>query len=156
MSGDGLYEGLFCEAQRESAAAAARGAAAEEERRRAWATRVIAAQARLSASIKESLPGIVRAAAAEGERAAKLLEFAGTDTYKSSSSPEDASSVDVEDFCYLFLLKGPHVANRAQRDDFQAAGGVPLLPYLRSALRPFRLRHVWDRSTNNNVLLAEW
>lgn len=155
MTDVAFYEGLFIEAQRESVAAAARGVAAEEGRRRAWAARVIAAQARLSAEVKERLPGAVRAAAAGGERVAKLLEFAGTDAFR-SSSPEDGSSADDEDFCYLFLLKGPHVANRAQRDDFQASGGVPLLPYLRRELHPFRVRHVWDRSTNNNLLLAEW
>lgn len=154
-TGGAEFTGLFFEAQRESKAAAAAGVRAEEERRLVWGKRALSAQSALSARLKESIPELVRAAAGRGERSATLLDFKGTDTLETSSST-DAGAVDDEAFCYLFLLKGPHHANPAQCDDFAAVGGVPLLAYLRREVHPFVLRHVWDRSTNNNALVIEW
>jgi hypothetical protein len=145
---------LYYEAQRETAMAVAAGMRAREERRRAWGQRALSAQAVLAARLKESIPGLVHAAAAGGERSATLLDFKGTDTFAFASSAETVD--DEAAFCYLFLLKGPHRANPEQCEDFAAVGGVPLLPFLRREVHPFALRHVWDRSTNDNALVIEW
>lgn len=150
------FTGLYYEAQRETAVAAAAGTRADEERRLSWGKRALSAQAGFSARLKESIPELVRAAASRGEHSATLLDFKGTDTFTAASSTDGEVSVDDEAFCYLFLLKGPHHANQGQCDDFVAVGGAPLLPYLRREVHPFALRHVWDRSTNNNALVIEW
>ena len=147
------FAGLYYEAKRETAVALAAGALAREDRRRAWGKRALSAQSGLSARLKESIPELVRAAAAGGEGSATLLSFKGTDTFASSSADVDD---DEAAFCYLFLLKGPHSANPEQCEDFAAVGGTPLLPYLRREVHPFALRHVWDRSTNDNALVIEW
>ena len=151
------FTGLFYEAQRETAVAVAAGVREREDRRRAWGKRALSAQTELSARLKKSIPELVRAAAARGERSATLLDFKGTDTFAASSSDVVVVADDDEAaFCYLFLLKGPHRANPEQCEDFAAVGGVPLLPYMRREVHPFALRHVWDRSTNNNALVIEW
>lgn len=127
-------DSLFAEVQSLVAAAKQDAVRREEEERAAHVAAVRAAQGRLLSTLLDGFEGLVRAAAAEGLHEVDLLSFEGADTFDG-------------EFCFLYLLKGPR----------QAEEGVePLLPNLRRALAPFRLRHVWRQGTVQNRLVVSW
>lgn len=106
----------------------------EAEERAAHVAAARAAQDRLFETLLHGFEGLVRGAAAEGKHEVDLLAFEGADTFNN-------------EFCYLYLLKGPRQPE---------AGIQPLLPELRRAVAPFRLRHVWRPGTVQNKLVVSW
>lgn len=137
-----LLEELYAEAVATCAAAVAR---AEEDTRRELAEtgrRMAAEQERLYSHILDAMPTAVRGAAAKGQRVATILEFGGGDK--------------LQDFCVLYMLKGPHAAEG--RAEMKAMGVRPLLHRLRSVLTRagFGVHHAWQRATNQNTLAVTW
>lgn len=135
-------EELYAEAVATSAAAVAR---AEEDARlqlEDTGRRMAAEQERLYRHIIDAMPAAVRGAAAKGQRVAVILEFGGGDK--------------LQDFCLLYMLKGPHAAEH--RAEMKAMGVKPLLPRLRSVLSRagFGVHHAWQRATNQNTLAVTW
>lgn len=129
------------------AVAATFGAVREAEQARleelaAAGQRLRAEQDRLFDVIMSALPGVVREAAAHGQRTAVVLRFGGADK--------------LDEFCFLYMLKGPH--NPEQRQEMRAMGARPLLQRLRTALHPagFGVHHAWQRATNDNSLAVTW
>lgn len=123
----------------ESVRNAEEAAAAE---RAAMGARLRAEQARLRELIMSGVAGAVREAAAGGHRVATILRFDG--------------SVKLDEFCYLYMLKGPYKSEL--RQEMQAMGVRPLLPFLKNEMRRagFKLWHTWQRATNENTLTLSW
>ena len=135
-------DALHAEAVAATAAAVATAVDAQAAEARATGERLTLEQQRLLAMLLESLPDAVREAASRGQRAATLLRFEGT--------------AKLDEFCYLYMLKGPHTAD--QRAEMRAMGARPLLPRLRGLLRPsgFDVLHSWQRATNDNAITVTW
>lgn len=127
-------ESLWTEARTLVATFEDDAAAAAERERAAHVAAVAVAQAKLRATLLEDFGDRVREAAARGARELELAAFEGPDTYDG-------------EFCYLYLLRGPRVAE---------AGVVPLLATLRRELAPFRVRHVWRQGTVMNRVVVTW
>lgn len=106
----------------------------------AHAARATAARERLEADILAELESRVIPAAAGGHRDAVVYEFKGGAAY--------------DDFSVVFLLLGGD--DRQRREELRAFGFEPMIVTLRRRLRPFGLRHVWDKETNGNVLVVTW
>jgi hypothetical protein len=111
-----------------------------EDARQAELERMLLEQNRLMGIVMNNLPVAVRHAAEEGARSATLLNYDGADKFG--------------EFCYLYLIRGPPA--HADREKLQAGGIVPLLHRLSGLVRPFTIRHVWNRATNANALVAYW
>lgn len=105
-------------------------------------TRLRAEQERLFQIVMQSIPGAVREAAACGQRTAVVMRFAGADK--------------LDEFCFLYMLKGPH--NAEHRAEMHAMGARPLLYRLRASLHAagFGVHHSWQRATNDNSLAITW
>lgn len=133
---------LHDEAVRAAAHAVARAEQSEREELLAMGRRFAQEQEELYNQIMAALPDAVRAAAGQGRRVATVLRFGGSDR--------------LREFCYLYMLKGPHRAE--QRAEMQAMGVEPLLPRLRRELRAagFGAHHAWQRATNDNTLSVTW
>lgn len=99
-------------------------------------------QARLYSLVMDALPGAVREAAAKGQRVATVLEFSGSDK--------------LDEFCYLYMLKGPHA--HEHRHEMRLMGVKPLMHRLRDELgrAGFGVHHAWQRATNQNTLAVTW
>lgn len=120
-------------------------AGAEQDEARelaAMGQRLRAEQDRLYARIMGDLPAAVTQAAAAGQRVATVMRFGGSDR--------------LEEFCFLYMLKGPVKAE--QRAEMRAMGASPLLPRLRRELGAagFGVFHTWQRATNENTLSVSW
>jgi len=115
---------------------------ARDEELRDLGQKLRAEQDKLYGIVMAALPGAVREAAAKGQRTAVLLRFSGADK--------------LEEFCYLYMLKGPH--NPEHRAEMRAMGAKPLLHRLRSELQRagFGVHHAWQRATNDNTLSVSW
>lgn len=129
---------LFAEARAVAASREGAAVTAAQDERAALAAAVTAAQDRLLTTLLEGFTEKVRRAAHEGKRETELLAFNGGDTFD-------------DQFCYLFLLKGPRSTDRDA-----CPGVVPLLGTLQNRVAPFRLRHVWKQGTVQNSLVASW
>jgi hypothetical protein len=104
--------------------------------------RLRAEQDRLYSLIIDHVPVAVRGAASLGARSAVVLHFAGQDK--------------LDEFCYLYMLKGP--ATTEGKATLRRLGIVPVLARLRETLNPvgFRVWHTWQRATNDNTLAVSW
>ncbi len=104
--------------------------------------RLRAEQDRLYSLIMDHLPVALRGAAHTGARSAVVLHFAGQDK--------------LDEFCYLYMLKGPTTSEG--KATLRRLGIVPVLARLREALNPagFRVWHTWERATNENTLAVSW
>lgn len=113
-----------------------------EQELRETGDRLRAEQGRLYQIVMQAIPGAVREAAAKGQRTAVILRFSGSDR--------------LDEFCYLYMLKGPH--NHEHRDEMRAMGARPLLQRLRHELHQagFGVVHTWQRATNDNTLAVTW
>ena len=100
-------------------------------------------QMALKDELLAKVPDAVRIAAGRGMTSNDILEFSGSDRYKTKG-----------EFSYLFLLKGPR--DREQRDALFAAGFVPLIEILRFEMAPFEVRHSWTPGTNANKVTLVW
>lgn len=133
---------LYVHAVAACAEAADRAQTARTQELADMGVRLRAEQERVYAQIMAALPGAVKAAAAQGLRAATVLEFAGADK--------------LDEFCYLYMIKGPYAPEH--RQEMKAMGVKPLLYRLRDELRAagFWLTHAWQRATNQNTLEVSW
>lgn len=115
---------------------------AKQEELRSMAERLRAEQRRYHDMIKAALPGAVTAAASAGSRVAVLHSFVGADK--------------LEDFCYLYMLKGP--VRQDEKAEMRAMGAEPLMWTLKRELNPagFYVHHTWQRATNENKLCVMW
>lgn len=131
---------LFVEAQGLCATAVRQQEEEEAEVCRQMGVRLRAEQDRMLELILANVPAAVREAASKGHRVATLLAFAGADK--------------LDEFSYLYMLKGPH--KHEQRQEMRAMGARPLIYRVRDALRPFAVHHAWQRATNENTLSVSW
>ena len=92
----------------------------------------------------------VLAAAAAGLRHLDALTFLGSDVFNQLLHVD---AKDVRELSYVFVVRGP--APRDPRAE-QLRDFVPAVQVLRRALKPFAVRHVWDRATNRNVIRVSW
>ena len=134
--------GLFREAVQATQGAVEAAERGRLDELRATGERLRAEQARLYDLIMAALPAAVRDAAAGGHRVAVVLSFSGADK--------------LDEFCYLYMLKGPHKAEH--RAEMREMGARPLLDRLRRELRAagFGVHHAWQRATNDNTLAVTW
>jgi hypothetical protein len=133
---------LYSEAVALAAAAVAEADHAQAQEVNAMGARLREEQDSLYARIMAAIEPAVRDAAAKGARHAVVMRFGGSDVFS--------------EFCYLYMLKGPHKAD--QREEMKAMGVKPLLARLRRELRPhgFDVVHAWQRATNDNTLTVVW
>lgn len=133
---------LRLEAAQLGEAAVAAADLQEAAEREAMGQRLVEEQDRLYGLVLGNLPSAVREAAAAGQRSAVVLRFGGADK--------------LGEFCYLYMLKGPHSPDG--KAEMKALGAAPLLHRLRAALNPagFRVWHAWQRATNDNTLAVSW
>lgn len=87
-------------------------------------------------------PAAVKEASAKGHRVAVLCRFDGADKF--------------EDFCYLYMLKGPYKPE--YRAEMRDMGAKPLLPRFRNVFHAagFGVYHAWQRATNENTFSITW
>lgn len=133
---------LYAEAVATTWGAVRQAEQSREDELRATGEKLLAEQERLFGILMDALPAAVREAAGKGQRTAVLLRFSGADK--------------LDDFCYLYMLKGPH--NQEHRAEMRAMGAKPLLHRLRQVLQPagFGVHHAWQRATNENTLAVTW
>ena len=142
-SGDDIdLKQLHAQAVEAAGQAVAQAEADQARELAAMGERLRAEQEGLHRCIMGGLRDAVRQAAAQGQRVATLLRFAGSDR--------------LGEFCYLYMLKGPHKAEH--RAEMRAMGASPLLPRLRRELQAagFGVFHAWQRATNENTLSITW
>jgi hypothetical protein len=110
--------------------------------KKVFAESATADQALLESMIlsRHAVEHAVLTAANMGLSEAVIHEFKGGDTFGRCNQ--------------LFLVLGAEDEHR--RQELESFGFVGLLPRLREKLRPFRLRHEWDKETNGNTLIMSW
>lgn len=115
---------------------------AHQQELRDLGARLRAEQETMYTQIMTSIPAAVQGAAAAGQRTATLMRFSGSDR--------------LGEFCYLYMLKGPHRPDL--RNEMRAMGAKPLLYRLRAELQAagFAVHHSWQRATNDNSLSLSW
>ena len=140
--GDLDLSALYAEAVATTAAAVQHAEDARLQDMQATGQRMREEQALLYDRVMDALPGAVREAAAKGQRVATILEFAGSDK--------------LDEFCYLYMLKGPHA--HEHRHEMRQMGVKPLMYRLRDELgrAGFGVHHAWQRATNQNTLAVTW
>ena len=118
----------------------------KHERNNVGIEKIWRAQDQLKRKIVDSLPDLIRVAAAQGLCSADVLVFGGGDKFKVEGTNEE--------FPLLFLLKGP--TDPEQKQKLASEGFLPLLEVLRRDVAPFDLRHSWTVGTNVNKLTVSW
>ena len=97
-------------------------------------------QERLFGRIMSVVSHAVRDAAARGQHSASVLDFGGSDKFG--------------EFCFLYLVRGAPTG--VDKREMDAMGVKPLMHRLKRCLRPFVVRHVWTRATNDNTVILYW
>jgi len=134
--------------EREPGAAGEPGAGGEAEAQAEAALDALADRAReacdaVVAGVRARVIAGVPAAAAAGRDRLEVLAFSGTDVAAGGVS-------------YVFLARGPGAREPGLRAGLRARGFCTLLDRLRQELRPFGVRHHWDRALNHNTVHVGW
>jgi len=131
---------LYAEAVEVSNAAQAFEDLVEFDETSLFVENITKAQTNLVDHILEAAEKAVIEAAASGAKNTVVFNFRGADVF--------------EGFSILFMLLGG--VEYDQKVRLGNYGFEPAMDKLNNAVRPFDLRHTWDRSTNLNSIVLIW
>ena len=133
-------QSLYNEAVEVSNAADAFESIREFDETTLFVEKITVAQELFINHVIETAEKIVIEAAASGSKHAVVYTFRGSDVF--------------EGFSTLFMLLGG--VEYDQKVRLEQYGFEPALQKLTEKMRPFTLRHSWERSSNENFIVLHW